>query len=128
MSYNIDHIVVLRGELSIRAADARKLKKEADNNAPEDSFIEDLIEALDADEVPQWLEIKMRWRGEGSGRSWDYFTNNVVPLLRGSADLVMIWEGGDSITGLRIQDGQATEMNVQHTLVSANESVSKEDG
>ncbi len=122
MSYNVDDFKVLSGQLSIRAADVRKLRKGYKANGPcNETFVDDLFEIIDGeDDAPQIIEIEMsefRWTGEGSGSSWDYFTDSVVPMLRGSADVVVVWEGGDSVTGLRIQDGKATDMGVKMTLV-----------
>ncbi len=118
MSYNIDTIHVLSGQLSLRAADARKLVR--DESGPEDCFIEDLEDIVHGDEVPKIIDLDMnnfRWRGEGSGNSWEeYFLPDVVPLLRGEAELVVVWEGGDSFGGIRIKNGKATEHEVVHSL------------
>ncbi len=122
MSYNIDDFKVLSGQLGIRAADVRKLRKEYKDNGPcNETFVDDLFEIIDGEEdPPKVIDIDMnsfRWTGEGSGSTFDYFRENIVPMLRGFADVVIIWEGGDSITGLRIKDGVATEMDVEHRLV-----------
>jgi hypothetical protein len=55
-------------------------------------------------------------RGEGSGTLYHGHLGDVVACLEGSADFVLTWENGDSITGLRVADGKAIEMDVVFAL------------
>lgn len=126
MSYNIDHIEVLSGALSIRVADLRRLRRALKETAPKNCFLDDLASKLEKiDEPPKEMTIdsaRFWWHGEGSGNSYsDVFLPAVVPCLRGTADLVLTWEGGDSVSGLRIADGKATECKVVQTLAPRDE-------
>ena len=56
------------------------------------------------------------WYGEGSGTLWDTLITKVLPKTRGTADLIYCWEGGDSYTGIRVQDGKVTEHEVVQSL------------
>lgn len=40
-----------------------------------------------------------------------------MPLIQGKVEAVLIWECGDSITGLRIKDGLLEEMDVEQKLI-----------
>jgi hypothetical protein len=53
------------------------------------------------------------WHGEGSGGCFDALVADLLPAFKGSADLVVIWEGGDSFSGLRVKDG----LVVRHKVV-----------
>jgi hypothetical protein len=52
----------------------------------------------------------------GSGASFQILTK-IIPLLKGEADLVFLWEYGDSVSGLMIRDGKAVDCEVSYTLV-----------
>lgn len=61
---------------------------------------------------------KLSWCGEGSGNSFeDVFVKKIAQHIMGKADLVYTWEGGDSLSGLRIIDGKVEECDVVQTLV-----------
>lgn len=115
VSYNIDSVLIVAGAVRIRNADLARLKDETDKH-PEACFLEDL-EVSEYDEPDCELEVpSLQWTGDGSGWSFDYFKETVVPCLRGQVDLVLIWEGGDSVTGIRIQDGKAIDCDVGYVL------------
>lgn len=72
-------------------------------------------------DVSHRIKLKnLSWYGEGSGRAYeDHFIKDVAPLIHGRVDAIFTWEGGDSVTGLRIKDGVATECKVEMRLVEA---------
>jgi hypothetical protein len=85
--------------------------------APEGSFLS-----------PQWpssggcqeihgiLFVKrIDWTGEGSGYSWDLFEELLTKFI-GGADLIVTWEGGDSLSGLRLLNGKVTKHCVIRAL------------
>lgn len=60
----------------------------------------------------------LQWSGEGSGATFgDVFVKIVAPLISGVAELIMYWEGGDSIGALLIKDGKVAEAEVKQVIV-----------
>ena len=116
MSYNIDHIECLKIEAWMRPADVIRLRDTLD--FPEDNFLEDLEEV---EQYPDRVPLtKLNWRGEGSGNSYyNVFLKEVAPCIQGEVEAIVVWEGGDAISGLRIKDGVPEEMGVEHRLVPA---------
>lgn len=114
MSYNIDSVQIVTGFLTIESSLARKFAKDKGkyemSQVPEDNFLDDVL--IDDGEIKI---DNPEWSGEGSGRSFDLF-KEVLGLTKGTADLVLTWEGGDSITGLRITDGLVEEKKVRMVL------------
>lgn len=128
MSYNCDSILSLEGTLVLAKADFDRLLKKYCHELPEQCFLVEQEGRFDDDAeedevlVFDGIGASLTWCGEGSGYSYvDVFLKEVVPCLKGKADFVLTWEGGDSITGLRIKDGKAVEMDVAHKLVPKKE-------
>lgn len=122
MSYNIDTVKCLQINACMKASDIAMLLEEHEDMLPEGCFLHDLENAarkhlrsseLQSDLVPL---KNLQWYGEGSGSTWGFFRSTVVPLIRGSAQLLLTWEGGDSITGFAIKDGAGAECEVRHVL------------
>lgn len=107
MSYNISSIEYMGpGRLTITATDLGRAMIELRGRAPEGSFIDDTMKlrALSRDV----LEVtRVDWCGEGANRVEDL--RAALSHTQGMADLFIIWEGGDNITGLRVNDGEVTE-------------------
>ncbi len=113
MSYNVDSVKYISGKLSISYEDVVNLLSLYDNLA-ESNFLEEIYNTPNP---PEDGEIESpRWNGSGSGRNFDVFVKRVLPRTRGRADLVIIWEGGDDVTGLRVEDGKVTEKKVRMIL------------
>lgn len=68
-----------------------------------------------------WVPKRIDWQGEGSGHTFDMLLA-ALKFFRGSADLVLCWEGGDSFSGLRVKDGRVTQHEVIMTLGAESES------
>ena len=117
MSYNCDSIEYISGKLSIkRSVAVEALQKHADE-LPESDFISEAVSSSDGLEPDSIIEIENPWwGGEGSGRSYVLF-KELLSLTTGAADLLLTWEGGDSINGLRVSEGNVHEKKVKHTLV-----------
>jgi hypothetical protein len=60
------------------------------------------------------------WNGERSGSSFEALLE-VLASFEGEIDLVLIWEGGDSIDGLRLRNHKVTRHRV---LCSLGEEIS----
>lgn len=58
----------------------------------------------------------LRWNGEGSGRTLKTLTEKLLPATLGSADILFTWEGGDSHSGLIVNDGKVIEADVRFVL------------
>lgn len=125
MSYNIDSCEMLTNEnLRITTGDVRRILIQLEEDFPEDNFFIDLEKRIkklvkSGESLNDEAELpikKLTWAGEGSGYLFKTFLEKVVPFLRGSADVIFIWEGGDSISGLRIVDGVATKHEVIKSL------------
>lgn len=116
MSYNIDSVRLLSGSGQIRAADVLRLCKEL--NLPEVNLLDELKAAAKNAAPETLLPIRQWWwSGEFSGMS--YNEGELRKLARcvvGSVDLLLTWEGGDSVLGIRISDGQLTECDVRMVL------------
>ncbi len=108
MSYNIDSITIIaQNEFTISESNFANISEDECPESWEFETSADLIEHTKGGSFP--------WHGEWSGRSFDKL-KEVLSLFTGSADMVLIWEGGDSTSGLRVVDGQVTEHKVLFTL------------
>lgn len=111
MSYNIDSIDYISGELYMSQAARRSA--EAAFDLPEICFLNE----SDGDDCFRGDAIeKLWWSGSGSGRTFKHL-KKVLAQTTGSADLLLTWEGGDSHTGLRVVDGVVTEHEVGFCLL-----------
>ncbi len=120
MSYNIDHSEYIgNGTLRISREDRDKLIEElGDEGLPEGNFLtypECLIRCEDSSE-DEFEIIMPWWYGSWSGNSFETLETKILTKTRGTADLIFIWEGGDSITGLRVTDGKVEDMTVKYVL------------
>jgi len=117
VSYNIDSTEILSGSLTIAVSDLLRLHAEL-RSVPEVNFIGEMKARYDGlDEKPEEMHLpSFWWCGECSGTSYDKLLSDIIPCLRGKADIVLTWEGGDSVSGLRIEDGKCIECDVVQTL------------
>lgn len=137
MSYNIDSVQVLKSNATMRRQDVAMLLRNAGDNHPEGCFLESLLpasnpakalEKMTPEELRRYadsmaknsegtVEIdNLNWYGEGSGHTFDYFKKTVAPLIIGRIEAVFVWEGGDSTSGMIIEDGKITECDVSYKL------------
>ncbi len=111
MSYNISSIRILKSEnfgITEEAfADVNRVQ------APESwpRTVAELQQRLATGRFP--------WCGEASGYWSDVLTLFVLPKFTGSAELLLIWEGGDDLQGARITNGVVTMHKVETTLTEA---------
>lgn len=113
MSYNIDSVRVLKLDAWMKASDVHRLAKILE--LPERSFFRAAIES-DADETGNIRLKSFDWYGEWSGHSYAEIKDTIAPFIHGTVEAVFCWEGGDSFTGLIINDGVVTECDVEFTL------------
>jgi hypothetical protein len=112
MSYNADSCRIVDGELTMDPCKAAALLKKFGDKVPEQCFL--------YEHAKGGLEIaplsSVTWCGEGSGHSWTEY-RQALEATRGSADIVVSWQSGDSVSGLRVRNGWVADMDVKQTLV-----------
>ncbi len=66
---------------------------------------------------------RLPWCRDFSGRSWGYTDVNpdapfvkFIALTEGTADFLVVWEGGVALTGLHVEAGQAFKRIVEFEL------------
>lgn len=122
MSYNIDHVIVLTSSnFRVPREVVLAWKDDMDllDRFPEINFLDYIGKNVpDADGYVSMLNHagSFWFSGEGSGRAEDILIEKILPRTRGTADLALVWEGGDSISGLRVGDGHVTRCDVVITL------------
>ena len=125
MSYNITHIEELKLKAWMHAADVKRLRKQFKDQLPEVCFL--LKDGGCSPPRPGLVKLKdqeryrlkhLWWSGEGTGHSYyDIFLEHVAPCIQGEVQIAITWEGGDSLSGLKIKDGVVTKCDVKHKLV-----------
>lgn len=116
MSYNIDHVEYLGKKiLSIKAQDALDFCNQHGNDyLPEICFLTD-VEFADFDPNEIVPIDYPGWSGEGSGGTIELF-EEALSLTTGCAELLLTWEGGDSVTGYKVTNGSVKKKKVRVTL------------
>jgi len=110
MSYNIDSVSYISGELSVDRKRAFDYEDEHGDELPEDCFIYNV-----SGKFPENVALKyITWQGEHSG-DLDEF-KRALAITTGRAELLVCWEGGDRYTGLEVVDGVVTEKKVKFVL------------
>lgn len=118
MSYNVDHVAVLSGELEVSPEGRAWLVREDRAMVGPDAWLPESVPDLCEPASDGWAKIRhFWWSGESSGNAVYYGAfEKFIGFTRGSADIVLVWEGGDSMTGYRVSDGEMVEHNVVMTL------------
>ena len=105
MSYNVNTMKIIEGELSIKSSDVLELLDKHRDDLPESNFLEKL------NPTSELLRItNLWWQGEGSGYSYHIFKGDVIPVLKGSARVMEVWEGGDTVEFYWIRDGEIEDV------------------
>jgi len=58
---------------------------------------------------------RIPWGGSGSG-NLEALWEEILPIFEGTADLVVTWESGMGLDGLRVRDGKVTHHKVIQIL------------
>jgi hypothetical protein len=115
VSYNITQIDIVEGVLQCTPA---RLKRFADQA---EYLPEGFNDAVVRGELLDGCEVRhVPWWGEGSGRSYDDLLT-FLRLCDGRAALLICWEGGDSYSGLIVDNGTVTDGKVVQTVVPATQ-------
>ena len=126
MSYDATSAHYLMGKLTItRSRVLEALGILGPNDIPECGFIADLLWDGRNDVAPEDLpegDIELAtpgFTGEGSGYSWESgLYLKALGLTRGRADILIVWGGGESFSGMRVRDGSVT---VREVVISLGE-------
>lgn len=106
MSYNTSEIRFLSGTLFISADKLKEFEEEQDFSVGSEMRLRDVDNGL-----KQILRIP----------SGECTLNHLLPeflaMTEGEADILVVWEGGDSIGGLRVKNGAVEEMDVEYVLL-----------
>lgn len=120
MSYNIDSVDTIVLEAFIKASDILLILKE--DCCPESNFVDDLsdaaYEAIEEKDYERLIPLEsFNWCHTRSGNSYEYLQNTIIPKIVGKIEAIFIWEGGESICGLAVKDGEFVECDVEQRLV-----------
>jgi len=116
MSYNIDTVQVLTLDAWMAEVDRDRLAVELKDELPERCFLTE-EDAFGPNESGTRKLLMFSWSGVWSGNSMGNGTfQRVAACLHGRIEAVLIWEGGDSISGLRVVDGKVSNPAVVHAL------------
>ncbi len=116
MSYNVTGTITIRSTLRISEANWRMAKK------LELPALSPIYNLADMDFGPDgYASIpRFRWSGEGSGFATldgtDPHLAAFIKLTEGEADVIFVWEGGDSFSGARFRDGKYAPAEVKFSL------------
>lgn len=121
MSYNISHIEIVNSkDFSISKARYLELRMEfedeRDGDRPESNIFDKGWLKHACEERDERLYPKRIWWGSDGSGSLEHVLREVLAEFDGEADLVLTWEGGDSISGLKLRDHKVTEAEVSMGL------------
>lgn len=112
MSYNVDHVECLSGELTITEEGRAWLARAEEGEGPE--WTPEILPHIGDDDT-----VIMYWSGEGSGNAVEQGSlEEFFSFTRGTAEFLFFWEGGESVSGYRVVDGAMTEHEVEMKLVA----------
>ncbi len=117
MSTNISNITGNFFDAKISRENLIDLLLEFEDDMPEICFLRHLKRKCQPNEQGYISITEMSWCGEYSGNSYDLFIERVLPKIEGKMELFIIWEGGESIEGLRVENGNVTEHEVKFSLL-----------
>jgi hypothetical protein len=118
MSTNISNITGNFFDAKISKSNLIDLLLEVEDDTPEICFLNNLKRNHTTIDKQGYISItEMSWCGEYSGNSYDLFIERVLPKIEGKMELFIIWEGGESIEGLRVENGNVTEHEVKFSLL-----------
>jgi len=119
VSYNVDNAAILTGQLWLSREgrewlDRRSLVREPkeDSALPERRPRYGDIQRDDLARITHFT-----WGGENSGNAVECGAfRKLLSFTKGTADILLTWEGGDSFSGYRVVDGVVTRHMVEMTL------------
>ena len=119
MSYNIDNAAILTGQLWLSRDGREWLDREELPSTPfEDTLLPESTPRCGPEcDDGYALITNFWWSGEGSGNAVECGAfRKLLSFTKGSADILLTWEGGDSFSGYRVVDGVVTRHMVEMTL------------
>lgn len=119
MSYNVDSARIISGSLTISRIGREWLERDEFPRSPkEDSVLPESYPRCGEEDNDGYAPItNMWWSGEASGKAVECGAfEKFLSFTKGTADIILTWEGGDSFSGYRVVDGQVTEHLVEMVL------------
>lgn len=121
MSYNIGSTNTPVFDAYMDAGDIVSLYTDHEGDLCEGNFIDkhykQAVKAL-ADGSDRRIKLKnLWWYGEGSGSTYKFFLKTIAPKIMGKVEAIFTWEGGDSFSGIIIEDGKVVEGKVEQRVV-----------
>lgn len=119
MSYNVDNVETTKLNAWMYAKDIKRLYKLVDQGeCAEGNFLEEhyetALKAIENDGKDAKVKLKnFWWYGEGSGHCMETLKKKIAPNVMGEVVAILTWEGGDSVSSLRIKDGKYEEGDVE---------------
>jgi hypothetical protein len=113
MSYNCHAEYLGAGRLRIKTSELDRLRDTYEDTT---ELCEGNCFEPSPDQPDEMIIATMRWYGEGSGRALETLTEKILPATLGSADILFTWEGGDSHSGLIVNEGKVIEADVIFSL------------
>ena len=111
MSYNVTRAKALKIDAKIRLSDLLLLAKET---IPENSLVN--VYKKRKPDAEGFIRLDgLQWTGEWSGHSLGVY-ERALALLVGTAEIVLIWEGGECFSGYRVDNGVVTRCEVELAL------------
>lgn len=114
MSYDITHVETQACDLTISV---QNLSRAREMDLPHFNPLWGIHEPGSApDSNGNFTITRFRWSGPGSGRAYEKSFSDFVGLLEGKAHLVLFWNGGAEVEGVKIQEGRAYNVPAQIIL------------
>jgi hypothetical protein len=120
MGCNITHCETLKCSAWISADDVEEILKHEEGWLPEMSFM-DGVKPFKVAKKGKYTIKEFRWCGTCSGRFWEFLLNEIGPRIHGTIEAILTWDGGNSVSGLRIKNGKVTEPDVIQSLAEDSE-------
>lgn len=123
MSYDVSSVEVKVLDARMKAVDVIKTRKELGDWIPGNCFLHDMkdlaLDAILSGESEKLIPLpNFRWSSTGSGHAFhEHMLQTVAPKIMGLVEAILTWDGGDSVTGLLIEDGRGVECDVERTVV-----------
>lgn len=120
MSYNISRVIVHKMQATMSPNDLLSLLSRFGGRLPESNFLQDHKEAARAALARGQDSVELKsfnWCEDFSGRTFEVLKDTIASFITGTVEVVLVWERGDTITGLLIKDGTCRACGVEVTPV-----------
>lgn len=119
--YNITSCQYLNGGLTIQISAAQQLLEQfAGQHMPEIHLLQQIAAKDVPDTSPSLRLLDLSFQGEFSGSCYhDGVLHRILGKTQGTADILIVWESGDSFTGLHVENGEVQERTITLNVAPA---------